>query len=273
MTANVPPEVVILLKINILDMDNKHRLEILSQENATLVSSITLSIINTYSIVNGPDDYESLIQYWAAVDDIMHENSPIDKGTPVFSKRMEEIYKKVDKSLYVFTNDIVRRVLSSKKLDSYVDEYKRLLAHPSEYKTRSGITMKYSDYWLKNLGFEINHNSIDKYMKFAYREYGNTIDIDNLTRHNQQYCGFDDGSNVVYIGNIGNSKFISSKHHTGMYQYIGFLMDLLYTHPMVKKWGSRLREENYLRYIFNTQTNIMFQKKSPDARFKSNQDL
>ena len=245
-------------------MDNKHRLEILSQENATLVSSITLSIINTYSVDIGPDSYYSLIEWWSYINKDQSEN-------PVFSKRMEDIYKKTDRHLYDFTNNIVRRVLSSKKLDSYVDEYKRLLVHPSEYKTRSGITMKYSDYWLKNLGFEINHKNIDKYMEIAKTEYD--ADIDILTRENQQYCGFDDGTNEISIMNFGNSKFKPSSTYIGMYQYIGFLMDLLYTHPMVKKWGSRLREENYLRYIFDTQTNIMFQKQSPNARFKSKKEL
>ena len=109
-------------------MDNKHRLEILSQENATLVSSITLSIINTYSVDIGPDSYYSSIEWWAYVN----KDQPKNIGTPVFSEKMEEIYKKIDRYLYDFTNDIVRRVLSSKKLDSYVDEYKRLLVHPSE---------------------------------------------------------------------------------------------------------------------------------------------
>lgn len=245
-------------------MDNKHRLEILSQENATLVSSITLSIINTYSVDIGPDSYYSLIEWWSYVNEDQPQKS-------VFSKRMEEIYKKINRYLYDFTNDIVRRVLSSKKLDSYVDEYKRLLAHQSEYKTRSGIIMKYSDYWLKKLGFEINHKNIDKYMEVAKTEYD--ADIDILTRENQQYYGFDDGTNEISIGNFGNSKFKPSGTFIGIYQYIGFLMDLIYTHPMVKKWGSRLREENYLRYIFDTQTNIMFQKQSPNARFKSKKEL
>ena len=196
-------------------MNNIEKLKSLQESNDLLIRDISNRIINKFNVdIYGSDSLNPIPDLWS-VEDI--------------------------------TVETVRRALGSKKLDEYISTFKSI---PDSATKRVCIdwsrgvwkNVKYKEWWLTDLSERINKKHFNKKIR----------DLDAIHDFNEIHVCLDEFGAVktellgsIYVGSEGRSF--------NLYEYTGFLLGLLYSHPHIKIWANRIKQENYLYFLVNTQ--------------------
>lgn len=195
-------------------MNNIEKLKSLQESNELLIKDISSRIISKFNVdVSGKDYSMPIPDLWSVRD---------------------------------ITEETVRRALGSKKLDEYISTFKSI----SDRATKRvcidwdrGIwkSVKYKEWWLIDLSERINKKHFNKRVRDLAAEYGSDEILDCIDRFggvNAKKLG------TIYVGSEGRDF--------NLYEYTGFLLGLLYSHPHIKIWANRIKQENYLYFLVNT---------------------
>lgn len=195
-------------------MNSIEKLKALQESNELLIKDISSRIISKFDVdVDAKDYFMPIPDLWPVRD---------------------------------ITEETVRRALGSKKLDEYISTFKSI----SEYAVKRvcidwnrGIwkNVKYKEWWLTDLSERINKKHFNKRVRDlnAMHDYDEIHDcIDEFGAVDTEKLG------SIYVGSEGRSL--------NLYEYTGFLLGLLYSHPHIKIWANRIKQENYLYFLVNT---------------------
>lgn len=211
-------------------------LNVVSKETRRIVEELTKELIYEYRISN-PND--SIISEWRFLNNIFEK-----RGESVVKINPQYNTGDVDLGLFDFTANIIQNVLSTRNLDLVINalDSKKF----SEITLENGKTISNKDYQIREIGFKMNHHIIEKYMNEAHKLYGPAVEGEKelfipTTLEYEQKCGFEDGSNAVYIGYEGESYSV--------YHYIGIIMTYLFFHPLISTWIDVFEKEYILKQL------------------------
>lgn len=195
-------------------MNNIEKLKSLQESNELLIKDISSRIISKFNVdVSGKDYFMLIPDLWSVRD---------------------------------ITEETVRRALGSKKLDEYISTFKSISDHATKrvcIDWDRGIwkNVKYKEWWLTDLSERINKKHFNKRVRDLCAEYGSDELLDCVDRFG--------GVNTKKLGSI----YVGSEGRDfNLYEYTGFLLGLLYSHPHIKIWANRIKQENYLYFLVNT---------------------
>ena len=219
-------------------IENKLLLNVVSKETHRIVEELTKELIYEYRISNLNN---SIISEWRVINNILESRGEsVVKIDPQYNTGL------VDLGLFDFTANIIQNVLSTRNLDLVINALDS--KKPSEITLENGNTIYSKNYQIREIGFKMNHHIIEKYMNEAHKLYGPTDEGEKdifipTTLEYEQKCGFEDGSNAVYIGYEEESYSI--------YHYIGIIMAYLFFHPLISTWIDVFEKEYILKQLCN----------------------
>ena len=220
--------------------ENRMLLNEVSKETHRIVEDLTKELIYGYRISNLN---ESIIGEWRFLNNRFEK-----RGESVVKIDPQYYASDWDLGLFDFTANIIQNVLSTRNLDLVINAWKGKKS--SEITLENGKTISSKWCRLGEIGFKMNQHIIEKYMN-EERKRDEEIGCEEEEKHlytpttleYEQKCGFDDGSEVVYIG------FYRRKY--SIYGYIRFIMNYLFNSPLIDDWCYVFEKEYILKQLCN----------------------
>ena len=238
-------------------MKNEELLKVVSKKNNELITKITEEFLHDYevSILNSSLP-NSIISQWYLIDKCLEE----DRGESVTIFESPNYWWHPNESLFDFTANVIRRTLVKNNLDSLVDDLADMKW--SEMSLENGDTTTNYIYWIREIGFKINHSIIERYMNEMNKMYGKMHrDVEAFKPTTLEYeskSGFNGGKKEVRVGSITFS----------IYSYIGFITEYLINNPQIKHWNMMLKFEVILKTICDLEFELeLCQNSGPLSTF------
>lgn len=218
--------------------ENRMLLNEVSKETRRIVEDLTKELIYGCRISNLND---SIIGEWRLINDRFEK-----RGESVVKIDPQYYFSDFDLGLFDFTANVIQNVLSTRNLDLVINAWNS--KKYSEITLENGKTIPGKGYRLGEIGFKMHHHIIEKYMN-ELRKWDEELGCDEEEKHlytpttleYEQKCGFDDGSEVVYIGGF--------RRKYSIYGYIVFIMGNLFTNPLIDNWIDVFEKEYILKQL------------------------
>lgn len=205
-------------------MKNEELLKVVSKKNNELITKITEEFLHDYEVSSLPN---SIISQWYLIDKCLEE----DRGKSVTIFESPNYWWHPNESLFDFTANVIRRTLVKNDLDSLIDDLADMEWY--EIPLENGDTMSNYIYRIREIGFKINHSTIEKYMNKMNKICGKIEAFKPTTLEYESKSGFNGGKKEVRVGSITFS----------IYSYIGFITEYLVNNPQIKHWNMMLKCE------------------------------